>query len=66
MVKPYQDMDLVTFQQRFATEEACRVSASSNCAGLKVFGARVVAATAHICLKNACYTNALPVSSKPP
>lgn len=24
MVKPYQDMDLVTFQQRFATEEACR------------------------------------------
>lgn len=24
MVKPYQDMDLVTFQQHFATEEACR------------------------------------------
>lgn len=24
MIKPYQDMDLVTFQQRFATEEPCR------------------------------------------
>jgi len=24
MVKPYQDMDLVTFQQHFATEESCR------------------------------------------